>query len=167
MCDQRLGDNNPQQQTPDIARYCKEGEREILTNQPCDFASIKNPLFKVKIIILCHKLLWGLNSQCGTGHARCLEASLIPTHSQPGRRWLLFAGVPYLKSDSETARRSIRAREEIQAKRRETENVQRKKTKHITLKPSQQNVPSLYFPVWCYILQYSSNNFYCFMVHSQ
>lgn len=166
MCDQRLGDNSPQQQTPNLARYCKEGEREILTNQPCDFAPIKNPLFKVKIIILCHKLLWGLNSQCGTGHARCLEASVIPAHSQSGRWWLLFAGVPYLKLDSETPCGSIRAGEEIEAKRRETENVQRKK-QHITLKRSQQNVPSLYFPVWCYILQHSSNNFYCFMVHSQ
>ena len=45
----------------------------------------------------------------------------------------MFAGVPYLKSDSETARRSIRAREEIQAKRRETENVQRKKKNKTSL----------------------------------
>ena len=53
-----------------------------------------------------------------------------------------------MKLDSETPCGSIRAREEIEAKRRETEKVQRKK-KHITLKPSQQNVvvPSLYFPV--------------------
>lgn len=59
---------------------------------------------------------------------------------------------------------------ETEAKQREkwweTERECAKKKQHITLKPSQQNLPSLDFPVWCYVLQYSSNNFYSFIVNA-
>lgn len=99
----RLGDKSP---TADpkhnhLSWRRKRCTQDETTNQPCDFVQSRYSLFKVKMIIFLYKL-WELNEQHGTGDAQCLQALLILTCSKPGRLWVLFVGVPYLKLDSET-----------------------------------------------------------------